>query len=121
MGTETSCVCGVALDNGVLLVGTSPTGRIYRSLDAGASWSLAQRLGTQTIVNNICDLGAGVVIAGTYNTGQVWRSTDYGLTWTLAQRLGTAQYAEYLAYLGLGKCIAIASAGPQTFLSAAIP
>ena len=75
-------------------------------LDRGLTWTLSQRLGTETQVRALANLGGGVCLAGTIPTGQVWRSTDGGLTWTLSQRLGTETYVLALANLGGGVCLA---------------
>ena len=74
--------------------------------DRGLTWSLVQRLGTETQVRALANLGGGVCLAGTYPTGQVWRSTDGGLTWSLVQRLGTETYVFAFANLGGGVCLA---------------
>ena len=74
--------------------------------DRGLLWTLSQRLGTETQVYSLANLGGGICIAGTYPTGKVWRSTDGGITWTLSQRLGTETHVPSLANLGGGICIA---------------
>jgi len=74
--------------------------------DRGLTWTLAQRLGSETYVLAIANLGGGVCLAGTAPTGQVWRSVDGGLTWTLAQRLGSETQVRAIANLGGGICLA---------------
>jgi len=74
--------------------------------DRGLTWTLAQRLGTETYVRALANLGGGVCLAGTNPTGQVWRSTDGGLTWSLVQRLGTETQVIALANLGGAVCLA---------------
>ena len=44
--------------------------------DRGLAWTLAQRLGSETYVYSLANLGGGVCLAGTIPTGQVWRSTS---------------------------------------------
>ena len=57
----------------------SNTGRIYRSDNGGATWSLVKATGTQ--LNKIRGLFDGKVLAGG-NTGTIWYSEDYGDSWT---------------------------------------
>ena len=44
--------------------------------DRGLTWALAQRLGSETIVFSLANLGGGVCLASTAVTGQVWRSAQ---------------------------------------------
>jgi len=74
--------------------------------DRGLTWTLAQRLGSETYVSSLANLGGGVCLAGTSPTGRVWRSINNGLTWTLAQRLGSETQVPSLANLGGGVCLA---------------
>ena len=83
----------------------------------GATWTPAQRLGTETHVFSLAYLGGGRCLAGTHPTGQVYISTDYGATWTLAQRLGTETRVASLAYLGGGRCLAGTGATGQVYVS----
>ena len=70
------------------------------------TWSLIQRLGTETHVFSLANLGGGVALAGTSPTGQIYRSTDNGLTWSLIQQLGTETQIFSLANLGGGVVLA---------------
>ncbi|MHB1418495.1 MAG: WD40/YVTN/BNR-like repeat-containing protein [Bacillota bacterium] len=79
-----------------MLVGTGvndagvDAGKIYRSTDSGATFTLVQdRTASCTSIRcfAICGYDAGVIIAGGGRFGVadaagVWRSTDYGATWT---------------------------------------
>lgn len=79
---------GVSLQAGLQVLPTHPPldfpvdgGQIY---GISESWTLAQRLGTETHVLSIAYIsGSGdtaVLVAGTYPTGQVYRSVDGGCT-----------------------------------------
>ena len=84
-------------------------------MDGGQTWTLAQRLGTETYVLSIAHIsGSGdtaVLVAGTHPTGQVYRSVDGGQTWTLAQRLGTETYVLSIAYISGSGDTAVLVAG----------
>ena len=78
-------------------------------VDAGTNienWTLIQRLGSETYVSSLVDLGNGVALAGTGATGQVYRTTDYGGNWALIQRLGSETYVFSLVDLGNGVALA---------------
>ena len=79
---------GVTVGVGLQVLPTHPPldfpvdgGQIY---GISESWTLAQRLGTETYVYSIAYIsGSGdtaVLVAGTYPTGQVYRSVDGGCT-----------------------------------------
>lgn len=58
-------------------------GRIYRSIDAGASWTLMQSgLSTSTLVLRIQFINEQVGYASCSGSSRVIKSTDGGLTWT---------------------------------------
>jgi hypothetical protein len=71
-------------------LGISATGKIYRSIDAGASWSLygdaGLALGGYTFDSLDIDLGSGAVVAGAHETSGAYNngvaySSDVGLNW----------------------------------------
>src|SRR5690606_39421872 len=95
----------------VVLAGTGPNGRVYRSADGGQSWSLVQRLGSESGVYSLVDLGGGVVLAGTASNGQVYRSPDGGQSWSLVQQLGSETTVYSLVDLGGG--VVLAATGPN--------
>ena len=79
---------GVSLQAGLQVLPTHPPldfpvdgGQIY---GISESWTLAQRLGTETDVRSLAHIsGSGdtaVLVAGTSETGQVYRSVDGGCT-----------------------------------------
>jgi hypothetical protein len=101
--------------NGIVLVGHnnpggSPGCQIYKSVDYGLTWSLAQALGSESEVYSICYLGSGICLAGTTNNGRIYRSTNYGSTWSLVQQLGTE--SRVYSLLGLGGGIVLAGTNP---------
>jgi len=49
------------------------------STDGGVTWTLAQRLGSETDVQSLAYLGSNFCLAGTGPTGQIYRSTDSGV------------------------------------------
>ncbi len=66
----------------VVLAGLAPTsggGGLFRSTDAGATWSEVAQL-SGTLVHDIEFDSAGTAYIGTLNS--VWRSTDDGASWT---------------------------------------
>jgi hypothetical protein len=77
------------------------------ALDAlpGTSWTRVQRLGTETYVRSLADLGNGIVVAGTTG-GNIYRSTDNSASWNFVQRLGTETDTFSLADLGGGIVVA---------------
>ena len=81
LGSETQVRSLVSLGSGVVLAGTSPTGKIYKSTDSGATWTEIQRLGSETQVFSLASLGSGVVLAGTYPTGSVFRLQEVTIAW----------------------------------------
>jgi photosystem II stability/assembly factor-like uncharacterized protein len=123
LGTETAVLCITRLTataNGTggtthLVAGTSPTGQVYRSTDGGQTWTLVQRLGSETgvrCITRISGTGASaVLVAGTSPTGQVYRSTDGGQTWTLVQRLGSETFVQTIAYISGTGASAVLVAG----------
>jgi hypothetical protein len=77
--------------------------------------ALSQRLGTETSVLSLADLGGGVVLAGTSLTGQIYKSTDSGATWALSQRLGSETSVRSLSDLGGGVVLAGTSLTGQIY------
>ncbi len=68
--------------NGIVIAGgdvPGPNGKIYRSTDYGATWSVVITVGTT--IQSLTYAGNGIVIAGD-SSGNIYRSTDYGLTWS---------------------------------------
>jgi len=104
--THIQCVCNV--ENGIVLAGTRPNGKIIRSTDSGLNWTDLGQQGSEIWVNTICYLGNGICLAGTSNGAKVYRSTDYGLTWAVAVDLNNL-YSETsitdIIYLGNGICL----------------
>jgi len=67
--------------NGLMLLGTQSTGKIYRSTNYGQSWVNVSAPFGQTSVISFCDCGNGIILAGTGITAKILRSTDYGISW----------------------------------------
>src|SRR5690606_26531602 len=61
----------------------STNGRIYKSTDAGATWSLLGVAGPASFINKILihPNNANIMFASSENAG-IYRSTDGGVTWT---------------------------------------
>jgi hypothetical protein len=76
------------------------------TIDRGFVLDSVSRLGSETRVWSLADLGNGVVLAGTNPTGQVWRSTDSGASWSLVQQLGSETYVLSLVDIGNGVVLA---------------
>jgi hypothetical protein len=81
--------CFADLGFGGVLAGTynaSPEGgRVFRSLDYGATWDAGRQLGAAQGIDVIIPVTSGTIIAGSQGAtslSQWWRSTDAGLTWT---------------------------------------
>jgi hypothetical protein len=106
LGSEMYAYSLVSLGSGVVLAGTYPTGKIFKSTDSGATWTEIQRLGSETYVYSLVSLGSGVVLAGTAPTGKIYKSTDSGATWTEIQQLGSETRVYSLVSLGSGVVLA---------------
>ena len=81
LGSEMRVYSLVSLGSGVVLAGTTPTGKIFKSTDSGATWTEVQRFGTETHVLSLVSLGSGVVLAGTAPTGKVYWLQEVTITW----------------------------------------
>lgn len=101
----------IHLGNGIVVAGTHPHGKIYRSTDWGETFTLAQALGTELEVLCLCSLGEGKVLAGTNNSCAIYKSEDYGLHWSLVVEFSTAENEEDSVY-------SIAVVGTRALLAA---
>ncbi|MBT0961617.1 WD40/YVTN/BNR-like repeat-containing protein [Denitromonas iodatirespirans] len=81
-GYRGSLWAGIALDDGVLLVG-GLRGSVYRSEDRGDTWQ-AIDVGTTSSITDFADSAQGVVAVAL--DGVVLRSTDGGVRFSVAQR-----------------------------------
>ncbi|GAH71549.1 unnamed protein product, partial [marine sediment metagenome] len=90
------------LGNGIVLSGTHPTGRIFRSIDYGLTWTDLGRQVAETHIHSLAYLENGIALAGTEPNGKIFRSIDYGLTWTDLGRQVAETHIWSLAYLENG-------------------
>ncbi len=97
LGSQTAVCCLVKGNLTGILAGTAPEARIFRSLDAGVSWTDTGRLGGETQVLSMLALDGNVVIAGTGMTGHIFRSANDGATWVDGGRLGGSEYVAAVA------------------------
>jgi len=96
--TETSIRCFASWGDRRLLIGTYPSGKIFRSVDGGATWG--EVLDTpDSIVRTITTWENGYAVAGTHGGGKIYKSTDYGATWALITNLG-ASVVDLIAWPG---------------------
>ena len=65
-------------DSSNFIIASTRTG-IYKSIDAGDSWTVIQGGSFQCIVQIP---GTNKIFAGTSSNGEIWMSTDFGSTWT---------------------------------------
>ena len=77
-GSETHIYSLAYLGNGIVLAGTEPSGKIFRSTDYGATWTDLGQQGAETHIWCLAYLGNGIVLAGTDPNGKIFRSTMYG-------------------------------------------
>ncbi|GMO50061.1 MAG: hypothetical protein Pg6C_13320 [Treponemataceae bacterium] len=98
---------------GVFVAGLNTGGKIVRSADGGATWTLLDQ--TDTKLKNaavITAYGNGVFVAGgsgSGSEGNISRSVDGGATWTLVKGTdisGTDDKVEVFVYGGGGKWVA---------------
>ena len=83
--------------DGVLLWPEVLTDRMFRSVDGGASWSIATVPGA-ALFQPLCDAGAGVYLCGDASpaangTIRLHRSLDQGLTWSAVAAVNLQQPA----------------------------
>ena len=86
--------------SGVVLMGARAInpGRIYRSTNYGASWSLVQTLtGTMPDILAMANDGAGRCYALTQN-GDLWASPDNGISWSSLGNVATPSPPETVAH-----------------------
>jgi len=106
MAAETYIFSLAYLENGICLAGTSENGKIFRSVDYGATWTDLGQQAAEMRVFSLAYLENGICLAGTGNNGKIFRSVDYGATWTdLGQQAAEIQVVS-LAYLENGICLA---------------
>ena len=63
------------LGNGIAVAGTYPNGKIFRSVNYGATWSDLGQQGAETYVLSLAYLGNGIAVAGTLPNGKIFRTT----------------------------------------------
>jgi hypothetical protein len=101
----------ISLGNGVVLAGTRPNGRVFRSEDNGDTWEYAEVLDTETGVYSLLALGGGRVAAGTYPAAKVFISEDDGQTWTMKVDFDAPDTFVY-SLVTLGGGVILAGTGP---------
>jgi len=108
-GAETWIRSLAYLGNGIVLAGSDPSGKIFRSTDYGITWADLGQQGAELYIHSLAYLGNGIVLAGSAPNGKIFRSTDYGITWADLGQQGAETRIYSLAYLGNG--IALAGSG----------
>jgi hypothetical protein len=102
------------LSGQILVAGSYPGCRVYRSADNGVTWTnLGKPSGLNAsdyTITSFAYCGSGVVVAGVEPYGAIARSTDYGLTWGVSWGLGFA-LIHSVEYLGSGVVLAGSSTG----------
>ena len=98
LGAEDSAP-SIVVSDGVVLMGTEPNGKIFRSTDSGANWTDIGQLGSETTVVSLA-ANDTTVIAGTLPGGEIYRSTNSGSSWTYIAALASASTISYLRYIG---------------------
>src|SRR4030042_1631561 len=116
-GAEIQIRSFVYLGNGIVLAGTSPSGKIFRSVNYGLTWTDLGQQGAETYIFSLVYLGNGIVLAGTSTSGKIFRSVNYGLTWTDLGQQGAETYIFSLVYLGNGIVLAGTSTSGKIFRS----
>jgi len=96
----------VKVPNAALASGAVTLSKLGSDVAINFVFNLVQRLGTETAVNAIVNLGGGILLAGTSTGGKVYRSTDYGGSWTLVQQLGTE--TQVLSFVNIGGGVVLA-------------
>lgn len=77
-----SPIIGLASDgNDTVIASMEDDGRVFRSLNAGATWDTGYQLGSATAVRCLTCSETGVFYAGTNDDGKIYRSLDNGETW----------------------------------------
>jgi hypothetical protein len=97
---STEIFTAMALSDGTtVLLGTHPSGIVYRSTDSGASFVSQQTLGTgpgQSQIFGFTLITDGTILAFVNSNGNataaVWASTDKGATWTSISSLDAANH-----------------------------
>jgi len=81
-------------------------GSIYRSVDSGATWTLAYNT-TETAVYSMVNFGGGFIVAGTGTGGKTFKSANNGSTWSDKGIMGTGVQRIYgMTNLGSGDAVA---------------
>ena len=116
LGAETSAPSALKVSASILLMGTSPNGKVFRSTDNGVTWGDLGQLGAETSVVCMAINGA-TVVAGTSPNGKIYRSTDSGATWGLAASLASAFIVSCLLYTGGSTFVAGTGANGKIYRS----
>lgn len=118
LGTETAVRCIEALDySQVVLAGTCPSAKIYRSADIGVTWTQVAQLGSSMNVFALSNNGEGIVLAGTEDS--IWRSSDDGVSFSFVKTLDPeATFVEELCWVSKSVVLAALSEPGSIFRSA---
>jgi photosystem II stability/assembly factor-like uncharacterized protein len=111
---EEACLSLIYLKDGILLAGTSPNGKIYRTDDMGTNWieidlQSTDNLGpsfSETHINSLIYLGLEKILAGTSPNGKILQSLDLGITWEEVTTGITQTTISTFTYAGDGKIYA---------------
>ena len=103
---ETRIYSLIDLGSGIVLAGTYPNGKIFRSTDYGLTWIDLGQQGAEGYILSFANAGSGIVVAGTYPNGKIFRSIDYGATWADLGQQGVQTEIASLCFLGSSTIVA---------------
>lgn len=107
---ETECRAMKYIGSSTVLAGTGPNGKLWRSLDRGATWDASPVDTSYATVHCITNAGNGVAFASLGGTGatsvSVQKTEDWGVSYTEVSTLANASQANCLQYLGGNRMIA---------------
>jgi len=111
------------VEAGIILAGTQPNGKIYRSTNYGASWTEVAIAG-QTWIHSLEQLLTyHVIFAGTEPNAKIYKSTDNGATWVEIANLssGTGSPSKVLSLKNLGGSSILAGTDQSLFITISNP
>jgi photosystem II stability/assembly factor-like uncharacterized protein len=109
--------CIATRNDGIAILGTSGTGKIYRTMNYGSNWVDCGKLGVHVVVGAVTYADTGIWLAGTgINTNEIYRSVDDGFHWDSIQTLGTGTAICKIKRLSNGRILVGRTSGAPTTL-----